>query len=185
MAGAHRSASPPAGRPAARILGALFAGSAVMFAVAAVPNGSPAAPEGGAEVIAGPRPGESFILPSPETMVASQGGAPSTAGDDAEPVIAVQSDWTATRPSPTRVETPEVAAVPDAPTGRSGRRAPGTTTDWETALRQALAQQASTQAAPAPQPSVPAAQNPPSAGEDDRSDNGVIEDLLGHLGAGL
>ncbi|MGH3932350.1 MAG: hypothetical protein ACRDTF_20520 [Pseudonocardiaceae bacterium] len=165
----------------ARILAALCAGSAVMFAVAVVQDGPQFA--GGGGVVAGPGSDGTATRRSPETAAPPQDGALGPARDEVLPVVAVQSDLasegTAARPSPTRTGDHDVPAVSDA--DQSVRRAPSTPPEWETALREALPHQAPAPAEPAP---TAATQNPPSSDDADQSDSGVVEEVLGHLGAG-
>lgn len=131
-------------------------------------------------VVAGPQPDGIATMPSPETAAAPQDGALHTAGGDPLPAIALQSEETNTAPSPTRPSARWVPATSD--TGAEQPvQWPGAPAEWETSLREALAQQAPAPAEPAPTTS---AQPPPAAGDADQPDGGVVEDVLGHLGAG-
>lgn len=175
MGGAHRAASSAARRSTAHILAALFAGSAVMFAVAVMQVGAPFTGGG----VAGPPSGGIATRPSPETAAAPRDGALGTAGDgEARPVMAVQSEGTG--PSPMRAETHEVRSLQDMAAGRTLQWTPGATPGWETSLREALAQQAGAPAGPAPASTT---QHPPAPEGVDQPDNGLVGDLLGHLGA--
>lgn len=179
MAGAHRSASPAARRPMAYIMGALFTGSAVMFAAAVVPDSSQVVEDGG--VVAGPR-SESEVpatKSAPEVASAPQDDAPRPAWDEGRPALAWQPEGTATGPAPTKPSAREVPLVSDETTGQNGQWAPSAPPDWTTSLWEALAQRTPAYAEPAP---TPAAQRPPTADDADESDGGLVEDLLGNLG---
>lgn len=162
----------------ARILGALCAGSAVMFAAAVAQDGPQFTGDGG--VVAGaPQSDGTTTKPPPEIAAAPQDSALRTTGNDTQPVIALPSNGT--RVSPTRAGAHEGPDASDVDADQPVRWAPSTSPDWETSLREALAQQAPTPAEPAP---TGATQNPPTSDDADQSDSGVVEDVLGHLGAG-
>lgn len=178
MTGVHRSPSPASRRPMARILAALCAGSAVMFAAAVVQGGALFVGED--EIVAGPQSDGIVDRSSPETAVTPQDGALRAAGDDARPVIVWQSDEAGTGPSPARDITRPMLATA-ATTADQPAQWPDTPPEWDESLREALVQQAP---APAEPPPTTAAQPPPAADDVDQSEDGVIVNVLGSIGAG-
>ncbi|MGH3941678.1 MAG: hypothetical protein ACRDTG_24220 [Pseudonocardiaceae bacterium] len=160
----------------AHILGALVAGSAVMFAVVVLRDGPQVAQDGG--VVAGPRSDGSATKPSPEIAAAAPDDALRAAWDEERP-ITWQSEGTATEPSPTETSAREASPIADETTGQAEQWAPGAPPpDWAISLREALAQQAAVNGEPAP---TPAAQHLSEADNAEKSDGGLVESLLGRL----
>lgn len=182
MAGTHRGTSPASRRSTTRIVAALFAGSAVIFTVAVVQDGTLFA--GGDGTVVGPPSNETAPGPSPETAATPQDSGLRPQRDDEQPVVALRSEGTATGPSPTGAWAREAPAVPGAAADEAVQWTPGVSPGWKTSLPAALTRQEPAQMEPAQMEPAPAAQHPPTADGAEQPDNGVVDDLLGSFGAG-
>ena len=183
MAGAHRSVSASSCWPASRILSTLFAGSAVMFAVVTVQDGSRYVAEKETGPVVRPLPAGTAPQPSREIVAPPPGGPSPLGQSEVPPSIAPQSGWTVPTWTPPRVGVREVPAAPDLPADQTARSTSGDTPGWETSLRETLVPRPSARTASAPP--AAATQNPTPADDTDQPANSLIEDLLGRLGAGL
>lgn len=193
MAGTHRSVSSFSWRPTSRILGALFAGSAVMFTAVALQDGSPVTAGSGPGAVSGPRYEEEVTapVPSPGSATVPQLGSPGTAADGvAPPVTTPGSAEIATRPSPARIDIPaqEIPPVPGAPADRTPGWGPDATRqDRDISSGEVMVQPAPARTGPVPvlpshdQSNTGGATAPAGGGGD--NDNGVVKGLLGLLGS--
>lgn len=192
MAATYRSISPLSWRPTSRVLGALFAGSAVMFTVAAMQDGPLLGMGDVAGSVVEPLPGGTVTGSSPLPVSTSRDGSALSSGGESIPGTVVLLEGTSADLSPARSAARGASVAPDV-SGSQGQHAPwatGATPDWEmpewnasvwdARLHELAAQQGSEQAAPAPAP-VSSAQNRPTADSTDQPNGGVLRDLLNSL----